>query len=138
MKDEGGYAALDAFLVGLLLIVPVTWMLIAAASLHRTALASTSAAREAGFLAARAVTASDAHDRARAAVARALSDQGVDPDTSRVSLSWAPDRDAGVRIEVKVPVRILTIPFVGRPAGPVIMVKASHAVHIDPYRSIDG
>ena len=138
MKDEAGYAVMDAFLVGLILMVPLIWMLIAASSLHRAALASASAVREAGLVASRAGTASDAHGRARAAVARALSEQRVDPDHSRVSLSWAPDRNAAVRAEVEIPVQVLTIPFLDRRIGPAILVKASHVVHRDPYRSLDG
>ena len=138
MRNEEGYAVLDAFLIGLILMVPLVWMLTAASSLHRTALASTSAAREAGLMAARAVSASDAHGRARAAVSRALSERGVDPGRSRISLSWTPQRDGAVSIEVMVPVKLLAIPFVGRPVGPVIWVKARHVAHTDPYRSFDG
>lgn len=138
MNDEGGYAVLEAFLVGLILMVPLVWMLTVASTLHRTALASSSAAREAGLIAARAVTAAEADRKARAAVARALSEQGIDPDSSIVSLSWVSDRRATVGVEVEVPVRVLTIPFVGRPSGPMILVRASHVAHTDPYRSLDG
>ena len=137
MHDEEGHAVLDAFLVGLILMMPLMWMLIAASSLHRAAFASTSAAREAGLIAARSDSAADAHSRAQAAVARALSEQGVDPDVAKVSLYWAPERDAPVRIEVQVPVKVFAIPFVSRHVGPAILVKARHVAHADPYRSLD-
>lgn len=138
MKDEGGYAVMEVFLVGLLLLVPLIWMLIAASSLHRTALASASAVREAGLVASRALTASDAQGRARAAVARALSERGVDPAGSRMSLAWATERDAAVNVELEIPVHVLVVPFVGRPMGPVVWVKARHLARIDPYRSLDA
>lgn len=137
MRNEEGYAVMDAFLIGLILTVPLLWMLMVVSSLHRTALASTSAAREAGLVASRAAAAGDAHRGARAAISRSLSERGVDPDTSTMSLSWAPDRDAAVRVEIKIPVRVLTIPFLGRPVGPTIWVRANHVAHVDPYRSVD-
>ena len=61
--DEFGQSLVEAILVGLVMIVPLIWALGVLADLHRSALAASAAAREAGFEAARADSASDA-DRA--------------------------------------------------------------------------
>lgn len=139
MRGEHGYAVMESFLVGLILMVPSIWVLTAASSLHRAALASSSAVREAGLVASRAGGSSDTEAGARSAVARALSERGVDPDRSKVALFWAgePRRGAAVHVRVEIPVPVLTVPFVGRPVGPVVWVKARHVAQVDPYGSLD-
>lgn len=137
MRNESGYAVMEAFLVGLVLMVPLTWLLLAASSLHRTALTSSSAVREAGLAASRSVSASDAHRQARTAIVRVLSERGIDPSNSEVSLSRVGGRDSTFRVHLQVPVPVLAVPFVGRPVGPVIWVKARYVGRGDPYRSLD-
>lgn len=136
MSDERGYAAMEAFLVGLVLMVPLIWVSIAASSLHRTALASSSAVREAGIVASRAANAASAQREVGGAIARALLERGVNADGSRFFLSWAAGRSGPVHVELEVPVPILAVPFVGRPVGPAIWVKARHVAHREPYRSV--
>lgn len=137
--NERGYALIEALLVGLILIVPLIWVLTAAASLHRSALASASAVREAGLAASRAATATEATTHARSALGRALSERGLDPSRARVQLSWRNPlgRAGAVEVKLETAVDVIRIPFVGRPMGPVIWVRARHVAHVEPYRSLE-
>lgn len=130
---------MEALLLGLVLIVPLIWVLTAAGSLHRSALASAAAVREAGLAASRAGTATEATAHARSALSRALSERGLDPARARVQLSWRNSlgRAGAVEVRLETPVDVITIPFVGRPTGPVIWVRARHVAHVEPYRSIE-
>lgn len=134
---QSGFALIETVLLGLLLLIPLVWALGVLAELHRAALASSAAAREAGIDAARSsqhVLAGRAVDDA---VARAFADEGLDPKGAHVvwSAGAGLDRGGTVEVEVSYPVTVLQAPLLGRIAGPSIWVKAVHAVRIDPYRS---
>jgi hypothetical protein len=125
-------------LLGMLLLVPLIWALGVLADLHRGALATAAAAREAGFQAATASSETTAAAAVEAAVARALSDGGIDPRRARASWAAVPrlERGAVVEVEVSYPVTVLQAPFLGRVAGPSIWVTSRHLARIDPYRSL--
>ena len=134
--NERGSALVETLLLGLLLLVPLIWGLTVLSELHRAALATTAAAREAGFDAARASSATDARERVDAAVARALIDHGVDPSGARVEYSASGlERGATVQVRVSYDVGVLRAPLLGEVAGPSITVNATHAARVDPYRS---
>ena len=127
----------EAILLGLLFLVPLIWALSVVADLHRSALATTAAVREAGFDAARS---GDFHSAERAvdnAVARAFVDHGLDP--SRAGLEWSAPSGLtrGGLIEVRVSYRVPVVqaPLIGDVSGPAITVNASHVATIDPFRS---
>ncbi len=129
-------ALVETLLLGLLLLMPLIWGLSVLSELHRAALATTAAAREAGFDAARATSASDAQRRIDAAVARAFADHGLDP--SEGSVEWtSPGFDRGGEVEIRVSYAtpVLQAPFLGSVSGPSISVAARHVARVDPYRS---
>ena len=135
MNDRGS-AMVETILLGLVLIVPLIWGLGILSELHRAALATTAAAREAGFDAARATTPIEARERVDAAVATALRDHGL--DVAGADVEWtAGDLRRGSAAEVRVvyEVRVLQMPFLGSLGGPAISVNASHVARVDPYRS---
>ena len=133
--NERGTALVETLLLGLLLLAPLIWALGVLSEVHRAALATTTAAREAGFDAARAATRSDAARRIDAAIANALADHGVDPERARVR--WTSDLERGGAVELRVSydVSVLQAPFLGSIGGPSISVTASHVARVDPYRS---
>ena len=134
---ESGHALIEVLLLGLLLLVPVIWLLTVFGQLHGAALATTSAAREAGFEAAR----SDDHWSADAAVHRlvlqTIRDQGLDPDAVEVAWSPAEGWRRGGTIEVRVTyeVPVFQAPLLGAVSEPTISVSAAHVATIDRYRS---
>lgn len=135
-RDEG-HALVEAVLIGLLLVVPVVWLLSTLSTIHAAALATASAAREAGFEAARAADISAAKRGIAAASAEAMADHGLEPD--RATIRWAPDqswaRGGTIQIEVTYRVPVVAAPFLGTLGGPSIPVSAQHVARIDPYRS---
>lgn len=136
MTSDRGSALIETVLVGVVLIVPLMWMLGVLADLHRTALAATAAAREAGFDAARATTLANAERAVDDAVDRAFTDQGLDAGNAKVSwTSEGLERGSRVELRVTYPVTVLQAPLVGRVAGPSIIVNAEHVAYVDPYRS---
>jgi hypothetical protein len=133
--NQRGMAMVETLLLGLLLLVPLIWVLGVLSELHRASLATTTAAREAGFDAARAATRSDAETRVDRAVAAALADHGIEPGRARVE--WTSDLRRGGTVELRVSydVPVLQAPFLGSVGGPTITVSASHVARVDPYRS---
>ncbi|MGH2808184.1 MAG: hypothetical protein ACRDKT_13025 [Actinomycetota bacterium] len=133
--DEAGSALIETFLLALVLLVPLLWALGILAELHRGALATSAAAREAGMEAARSADAASAERAVTDAVHRALIDHGVDP--SRATVRWSTDpgfpRGAAVEVVVTYPVTVTQAPLLGEVAGPAIVVRASHVARIDPY-----
>ena len=118
-------------------MVPLMWGLGVLADLHRSALAATAAAREAGQDAARASSLEAADGAIDLAVALALRDQGLDVDYARVRWSSSSELERGgiVEVEVAYPVTVAQALFLGRVAGPSIWVTARHVARIEPYGS---
>lgn len=129
-----GFALVETILLGLLLAVPLIWTLMMLADLHRGALASGAAAREAGFDAARAATRASGDVAVRAAVERAFADHGLDPRDARVRWSApAGTRSGAVEVEISYPVRVLQVPFLGSVGGPAVWLRAQHSAPVDRY-----
>jgi hypothetical protein len=137
-KSESGQAVVEALLLGMLLLVPLIWTLGVLADLHRSALAATAAAREAGFDAARSATLAAADAAVAEAVERALADQGLDPGEARVRWDAGSSlrRGGPVEVEVAYPVTVVQAPLLGRVSGPSVWVRARHVARVDPYRSL--
>jgi hypothetical protein len=135
-RDQG-QALIETILLGLLLLVPLLWGLGVLADLQRNALATTAAAREAGFEAARATGRADAARAIDRAVAQAFRDQGLDPSTAQVDVSLPGGLERGAVVEITVGARVpvFQAPLIGRVAGPSIGVTARHVARVDPYRS---
>jgi hypothetical protein len=135
--DERGQALIETILVGLILLIPIVWALGVLADLHRGALASNAAARDAGLAAARSTDLAGANAAVHAMVERAFEDHGLDPDDARVrwTASSGLERGGLVEIEVSYPVTVVQAPLIGRVAGPSIWINARHAGRIDPFRS---
>lgn len=138
LSDERGQALIESLLLGMLLLVPLIWALGVLADLHRSALATAAAAREAGFEAAHSSSDAAAAAAVDAAVVRALHDGGIDPVQARVSWAAIPrlQRGAAVEVEVSYPVTVLQAPFLGRVAGPSIWVTSRHVARVDLYSSL--
>lgn len=136
MRDQGGSALIETVLVALLLMVPLVWLLGVLADMHRGALASTAAAREAGADAARATSTEDAQRSVESAVAQAFRDHGLDPGRAQVAWSSAGlERGGAVEIEVTYAVTVLQAPLLGQVAGPSLEISARHVARVDPFRS---
>ena len=133
---EPGQATIETVLLALLLLVPLVWALGVMADLHRGALATTAAAREAGFDAVRQPDVSAAAVAIDVAVDRAFVDHGLDPADATVRWSGSGlRRGEAVEVEVSYAVSVLQAPLLGRVAGPSITVEARHLARVAPFRS---
>lgn len=134
-REQEGFALVEAILLALVLIVPLVWLLGMLAHVHRAALGTTAAAREAGFAVARDTTGTAGPSGIDMAVARALRDQHLDVRRARVGVSLpnGTERGGAVHIEIVYPVPMLDLPIFDR--LPSISVSVEHDVIIDRYRS---
>lgn len=126
-------ALVESILLALLLLVPLIWLLGMLDHLHRAALGTTTAAREAGF--ALAGSQDPAVDDPSTVVALSLTAQGLDPGRAEVdvSLDDGDERGGVVRVQVRYRVPVLDLPLLGD--LPAVSVNATHNAVIDPYRS---
>lgn len=145
---DAGSAVVEFLAVTLLLLVPVVYLVLVLGRLQGAAFAVDGAAREA----ARAVTttqvtdtetdtetaASHAENRAVAAVALALRDQGLDPDLAREGLtltcSAAPCLTPGATVTASVHV---DVPLPGVPGWLHGVVPLSVPVHATATAAVD-
>ncbi len=143
--DDGGSAIIEFVFVAVVVMVPLVYLVVAVASVQRSELAVSQAAREAGRAFATADRAADARPRAEAAIAIALRDQGLPTD---VEVSYVPAGGscdaapvtprlaAGAQFTVCV-VRHVHLPAVpGVLAGKGITTIGRYTVHVDDYRVV--
>lgn len=135
IRDERGQGGLEAVVLGVLVFVAGVLIVANAWGVLDAKLAASSAAREAARAYVEAGAASDAEAAARAAALQAMQGHGRSPARTTVRLvagSFA--RCERVTFEVRYPVPMLTVPFLGS-AGAGFTAQARHSEVVDPYRS---
>ncbi len=142
---DDGSAILEFVFVAVIVMVPLIYLIVAAATVQRSEFAVSQAAREAGRAFATSDRADQALARARAAVHIALHDQGLPDDadiayvpagSSCTAARIAPALQAGAEFTVCV-IRHLSIPAVPHVlAGKAITTVGEYVVHIDDYRTV--
>jgi Flp pilus assembly protein TadG len=115
--DEGGSASLEFVTVGLLLLVPLVYLVLVIAAAQSAALAAEAAARNAARLFVQQQDLAGAGAVADEAVRFALSDYGVDPESSSVTIECVPadaclEPGALVTVTVTVQVPLPLVPAV--------------------------
>jgi hypothetical protein len=136
VRNQRGLALTEALLLGLVLLVPLLWLLGILSDLQRGALASSAAAKEAGVEAARWGDATVMEEVVNRTVSQVFRDHGLDPRDAEVVLrGGGAGRGSAVEVIVGYDVTVLQAPFLGRVSGPSIEVTASHVARVDPYAS---
>lgn len=134
--DEAGFAGgVEGLIFGLLIFVVGTLLVAAAWGVVDTKMAVNAAAEEATRTYVEAPNAASAGPDAQAAADQVLTGYGRAPTDGQVILvAGGFARCERVTIEVRYPIPLLDLPFVGRVgAGPA--VTAAHSELVDPYRS---
>lgn len=137
VPTERGSAIVEFHFLGLLLMVPLIYVLLAVLDVQRASYGVTQAAREAG----RIFVATGNESAARLAARVALADQGLAADAADISIqcSAAPCYQPGAEVTVTVGSTV-RLPFVPEVlAGAVnaeIPVDATHASVIDRFRAL--
>ena len=109
--EEAGSASLEFVTVGMLLLLPLVYLVLVVAAVQAGALAAEGAARQAARVFVQSADAGSAQAAAATAVEFALSDHGVDPASASVAVSCRPRPSAcltrrglvTVTVELSVP-----------------------------------
>jgi heme exporter protein D len=141
--DDGGSAIVEFVWLAVLLLVPLVYVVLTAVSVQRTAFGLTEAAREAARAYATAGSDSAGEQRAEAAAALALRDQGVrwSPSGRIVSCgdcSYAAGSTISVDLHVQVPLPLVPRWLCGGRCVAGIGVSAHHRERLDCFSGTGG
>ncbi|WP_213813897.1 hypothetical protein [Glaciihabitans sp. dw_435] len=136
IESERGSASLEFITAGVILLVPLVYLILALSSAQSGAMAAEGAARQAARVFVRGTSIADAQVRAERAVDLTLADYGIDPDAARVRISCAPvasdclHRRGFVTVSVTARVPLPLIPAFGSdlPAGVSLSSSATQQV----------
>ena len=141
-RGERGSGLIELTWAGLLLIIPLGWIVLSIFDVQRSAFAVSGAARAAGR--AYVLADSDGLGRARAEVAarQAVSDQGAEVSGLRVEVSCTPyprqchNGTSVVTVRVTGRVRLPVLPAILGGGAPSVHLDASHTVPVGQYHEI--
>lgn len=128
-SDERGSAALEFITTGLILLVPLVYVILSLAQLQAGAFAAEGAARQAARVYVRSEAPADAEANARRAVEFALADYGVDQGAATMDVSCSPNpsdclaRRSYVTVTITVAIGLPLLP-------PVLTVDAPLTVPV--------
>lgn len=142
-RDERGSALVELTWLGILLIVPMIWIVLSVFEVQRGAFGVSAASRAAGRAYALAPDDATGRSRAEAAARQALRDQGVDaPLEVTVTCSPYPrDCHSGtsvVTVVVSSRVDVPLLPEVLGGGSPSFALESRHTVPIGQYVEITG
>ena len=135
-RDERGTALIEFIWLGLLLLVPLVYILLAAFDVQRASYAVSAASRAAGRAFVLAPDQTSAFTRAEAAARVALADQGVGVERSTLVVSCAPEPSrclspgSVITVSVTVQQPLPVAPAVFGSATPTVRVTSTH---VEPY-----
>jgi hypothetical protein len=144
LRREDGNAVIEFVFVAVVVLIPLVYFIVAVASVQRSTLGVTQAAREAGRAFATADSDADARGRAQVAVRLALADAGL-PDDAELryvplgarceSAQITPALVPGAEFEICV-VRHSELPAVPSVlSGRGITTIGRYALHVDDFRT---
>lgn len=138
-RGEQGSAIVEFVFLGVLMMVPLVYLVMSVGRVQAGSYAVTTAAREAGRAFVTAEAGDDAAGRARAAAEIAFADQGFGSSGGlAISCSATPclSPDARVETTARVTVPLPLIPAFARDVVPLeIPLSASHLSTIDRFRA---
>ena len=136
---ERGSALVEFTFLGVLLVVPLVYLVLTLARIQAGAYAASTAAREAGRAFVTADSADRAEDRALAAARIAFEDQGFTPHQATLALrcDGTPCLRPEGRVEAStaVTVPLPLVPAFARDVLPLqVPIRASHVAVVDRFR----
>lgn len=137
-RDESGSALVEFAWLGLILMVPLVWIVLSVFEVQRGAFAISGAARAAGRAYALADSDAAGMVQARAAVRDALDDQGAQgqPFVLRVSCGGLTDchtRGAVIEVRVATKVKLPLLPDIFGSGSPSFALDSTHTVPIGQF-----
>jgi hypothetical protein len=138
--DESGTALVEFVWLGILLLVPLVWIVLSVFEVQRGAFAVTSAARSAARAYSLADTDAAGVARARAAIRQALDDQGGEGREFRLDISCGGadchTPDAMVTVRVWTRVELPLMPAILGAGAPSFALDSTHTVPIGQFRDL--
>ncbi|HEU4850319.1 MAG TPA: hypothetical protein VFS93_07905 [Terrimesophilobacter sp.] len=142
--DEAGTASLEFITVGLILLLPVVYLVLTVAAIQGAAFAVEGAARQAVRVYVQSGSVAEASSRAELAIRFALADAGLDELEPHVTVSCSPDPDScltrlgTVRFAVAVTVPLPLVPPVLDLEVPLgVPLQASATEQVSRFWSAD-
>jgi hypothetical protein len=136
VRVDSGSALVELTWLGLLLLIPLVYVVITLVTVQRSAYGATEAARAAGRAFILAPDVSTAQQRAFDAARLAMADQGVTLSPGDLALTCSPtphsclQPGSAVRVEIHLQVKLPLMPFVMGRSSATVSVDALHA---EPY-----
>jgi hypothetical protein len=109
LGGEAGSASIEFLTVGLLLLVPTVYLVLALAAIQSASFAVEGAARQASRVFVQAGSLAEAEEAASRAIAVTLADYGLEAGDAEVAISCAPDPSACLTRRGFVTVSISTV-----------------------------
>ena len=139
---DAGSAVVEFVTVGVLMLVPVVYLVVAVAGVQAAAFATESAAREAARIVVTTPDTDASEDRVVAAVGWALRDQGIEADPARAVTvlcdaqpCLTPGADVTVTVSVDVP--LPAVPAGVSDAVPLVVpVSATHTQVVGEFEGL--
>lgn len=138
--DERGSAPLEFILVGMLLLVPLVYLIVSLGLIQEQALGTEAGARHIARAVSTAPDADAARDRADVVLAAVVEEYGIDPASVDISLACVPSGaycpEAGATLVVTVQARValpLVPPILGLDRLATIPVEASAAQKVSRF-----
>lgn len=94
IRDDDGSASLEFITVGMLLLVPIVYLVLSLSALESASFGVEGAARQATRVFVQSGSEAEAEAAARTAIAVTLADYGLDADDAGVTISCRPDPSA--------------------------------------------
>lgn len=142
-RGEQGSALVELVWLGILLLIPMVWIVVSVFEVQRGAFGVSGAARAAGRAYALAPTDAEGQARAEAAARQVLEDQGLPADAPlRVTVTCTPypqDCHAGtsvITVRVASSVRLPLLPDVLGGGAPTFALDASHTVPVGQFQEV--
>lgn len=138
-RDDSGSALVELTWLAIILLVPLVWIVISVFEVQQGAFATSAAARAAGRAYALAPDDRTGEERARAAVAQVLADQGTPGQQARVQVTC--ESPAGschvgtavITVRVDSGVQLPLFPVILGGDAPSFSLDATHTVPIGQY-----
>lgn len=140
-RGDGGAAMVEFTFLAVLLLIPLTYIVVAAFTVQKAAFAVTAATREAGRAFVTADSGATAEARAWAAAELAMRDQGLTMPAGALRISCGAGEclipGTAVTVELEYAVALPLVPHAlgGRPFA-AIRVHGHHVEVVDPYRAV--
>jgi hypothetical protein len=132
--DEGGSASVEFVVAGLLMLVPLVYLVLSLSALQAAAFATEGSARQAARAYVRSASTADAAAAVDRAVRIGLADYGIDPRAADVSVACAPEpgrcltRRGTVAVTVRVSVPLPLLPAAVQASTPLAVPVEGRAV----------